>query len=116
MCTSVQALNALARGTGIWEGLPKAVRKAQLEAMATLCRELYPTFRWYLYDAHEVFSAPLTIFGPRRAVLYIGQMYLVFNAASHVRTLTTHFDHLIRHATVPASSCWDRLDDLRADL
>lgn len=75
-------------------------RIAQVEHMIKLTDELYPTVRWFLFDGLERWAAPVTIFGPQRAALYLGQMYLVLSSAEHVRTLTQHFDDLIRAATV----------------
>ncbi len=43
---------------------------------------------------------PLTIFGPLRAVIYVGEMYFVFNSTEHIRVLIEHFDGLIRAAVV----------------
>jgi hypothetical protein len=56
--------------------------------------------RWFLYDARQRYSVPLILFGPRRAVLYVGQMYVVFNSTEHVRVFTQHFDDLVKSATV----------------
>ncbi|MFM2070335.1 MAG: hypothetical protein RLZZ623_598 [Actinomycetota bacterium] len=99
-CNSLQAVESLARGEGIWRTLPAAQRIAQLEHIVELTRELYPTLRWFLFDGLERFAAPVTIFGPQRAALYLGQMYLVLTSSEHVRTLTAHFDDLIRGAVV----------------
>src|SRR3546814_8054966 len=85
---------------GIWEKLPVASRKLQLESMIALVDELYPSLRWFLYDGREHYSAPITIFGPTRAAAYIGNMYFVFNSTEHIRALTQHFDNLIRGAIV----------------
>ena len=52
------------------------IRKEQLEHMAALVEELYPTYRWFLFDGRERGSVPLTVFGPRRAALYVGDIYL----------------------------------------
>jgi len=68
--------------------------------MIELCAELYPTLRWFLFDGRERYAAPVTIFGPLRAALYLGQMYLVLTSTEHVRTLTAQFDDLIRGAVV----------------
>ena len=68
--------------------------------MIALMDELYPTFRWFLYDARDRYSVPITVFGPLRATIYIGQMYMVFNSTEHIRALTAHFDELIRAAKV----------------
>lgn len=99
-CNSVQAIEALARGEGVYRTLAPNDRIAQVEHMIQLTEELYPTVRWFLFDGLERWAAPVTIFGPQRAALYLGQMYLVLSSAEHVRTLTQHFDDLIRAATV----------------
>ncbi len=100
VCSSIQALEDFARGHGIWSGLPVESRAAQLNAMTVLLDELYPTFRWFLFDGLRRYSVPLTIFGPKRAAVYVGNMYLVFNSTEHIQTLTRHFDDLIRAAVV----------------
>ena len=48
----------------------------------------------------ERFSVPLIVFGPKRAVIYVGQMYLVFNGSEHVQLFTQHFDDLVRAAVI----------------
>ena len=68
--------------------------------MIALLDELYPRFRWFLFDGLRNFAAPYTIFGPLRAALYLGGMYFVLNSTEHVRVLTQHFDTLIRAALV----------------
>lgn len=99
-CNSMQDVESFARGSGIWRNLDQRSRVAQFDQMIDLCTELYPTFRWFLFDGRERFAAPVTIFGPLRAALYIGQMYLVLTSTEHVRTLTRQFDDLIRGAVV----------------
>lgn len=99
-CTSLQAVESFARGEGIWRALPAADRVAQMERMIQLTDELYPTLRWFLFDGLQRYAAPVTIFGPQRAALYLGQMYLVLTSTEHVRTLTRHFDDLVRGAVV----------------
>jgi transcriptional regulator with XRE-family HTH domain len=100
VCNSVQAVEGFARGEGVWRGLETSARIEQLERMVVLLDELYPSFRWFLYDSRNRFSVPLTVFGPKRAVVYMGQMYFVFNSLEHIRQLTKHFDDLIRAAVV----------------
>lgn len=100
VCSSWQQLRSLALGQDVWSTLSLADRRAQLEHMRDLVEEMYPTFRWFLYDGCERFSVPLTIFGPRRAAVYVGDMYFVFNSTEHIRVLTRHFDDLIRAAVV----------------
>ena len=46
------------------------------------------------------YSAPYTVFGPKRAAIYIGDMYVVINSTEHIRALTRHFDDLIRRAAI----------------
>lgn len=100
MCSSLQLLEGLARGEGIWRDLPWPERRQQLESMAALLEELYPTLRWFLYDGLQTYSVPFTVFGPLRASVYFGSMYFVLNAKEHVRILSRHFDQLVRDARV----------------
>lgn len=102
ICTSLQSLDSFARGEGVWATLERKSRIDQIEQMMLLTEELYPTFRWFLYDEMHRYSVPLTVFGSRRAVIYVGQGYFVFNGLEHIRTLTGHFDELIRAAVVQA--------------
>jgi transcriptional regulator with XRE-family HTH domain len=95
-------LAAFASGTGYYAGLPNTTRRAQLDHMATLCDQLYPTLRIYLFDARRVFSAPVTIFGPLLGVLYIGRDYLAFRDSVRVARLSDHFDWLVREAALSA--------------
>lgn len=99
-CNSIQAVESFARGAAVWRSLNQRLRLAQLDHMIELCTELYPTFRWFLFDGRQRYAAPVTIFGPLRAALYLGQMYMVFTSTEHVRTLTSQFDDLIKGAVV----------------
>jgi transcriptional regulator with XRE-family HTH domain len=103
VCNSVQAVEGFARGDGVWRDLEVDARIEQLERMIALSRELYPGFRWFLYDSRNRFSVPFTVFGPKRAVLYIGQAYFVFNSIEHIKYLTRHFEDLVRCAVVQPS-------------
>ena len=87
----------------MWRGLDAQARKAQLDYMAKLVEELYPSFRLFLYDQRRTYSIPYTVFGPQRAAIFVGEMYLVLNATEHIRALTRHFDNLIRNAVVSAN-------------
>lgn len=102
VCMPRHTLEIFARGLGVWSGFPAKARRQQLDHMATLIDELYPAFRLYLYDGKARFSIPYTIFGPYRAAIYVGDMYLVLNATAPIATLTRHFDNLIRAAVVNA--------------
>ena len=99
-CNSVQAIEGFARGEGLWRDLSPAVRKEQIDHLIRLVDELYPSFRWFFYDSRHRYSVPFTVFGPKRAVIYVGQMYWVFNSVEHIRVLTGHFEDLIRAAVV----------------
>ncbi len=100
VCMPLHMLEIFARGNGIWSGLAAPARKRQLDHMARLLDDLYPTFRLFLFDGKRRYSVPYTIFGSIRAAIYVGDMYLVLNATAPVRTLTRHFDNLIRAAVV----------------
>lgn len=107
ICVSREMVASLARGEGYWRGLPQAVRKAQIDHMARICRDMYPSLRLYLYDTKVVFSAPVTIFGTFLAVLYIGHYYMVLRNNRQVHALTAHFDQLIRDSDTDARAAAD---------
>ena len=69
----IQRLTNLAEGRDIWGGLQRGARQAQIEHMIQLIDELYPTFRLFLYDGLKHFCAPFTVFGPKRAAVYLGE-------------------------------------------
>ena len=98
----VHELKACADGTGYYEGLAQDVRYEQLGLLAGFCHEMFPKLRLFLFDAHQVFSAPVTVFGPKLAVIYIGQFFLAFREGQRVRSITDHFDRLVREAVVDA--------------
>lgn len=102
VCMPRHTLEIFARGLGVWSGLPDHDRKQQLHHMADLLDDLYPTFRLFFYDGRMRYSVPYTIFGHLRAAIYVGDMYLVLYATEPIRTLTRHFDNLIRAADVNA--------------
>lgn len=102
ICMSRQELEGFGRGEGRWAGLPAEARVAQLERMARLCDELYPSLRLHLFNTLTRYSVPYTIFGPLRVAIYVGQMYFVFTTTPHIRTLTRHFDELVRAAAIEA--------------
>jgi transcriptional regulator with XRE-family HTH domain len=108
-----QRLYSLAAGSGVWTGLPRGVRQAQLLHMAELIDELYPTFRLFLLDGRKTYSAPFTVFGPKRAAIYLGDMYLVINSVEQIRELTVRFDHLIRLSSIGPDRSADFIRQLR---
>jgi transcriptional regulator with XRE-family HTH domain len=107
VCMPRHTLEIFAEGRGIWSDAPASLRRRQLAHMADLVEELYPAFRLYLYDGRSHYSIPYTIFGQIRAAIYVGDMYLVLNATQPIRTLTRHFDQLIRGAEVHAHEAAD---------
>ncbi|MCI5077640.1 helix-turn-helix transcriptional regulator [Oricola sp.] len=109
ICVSRDMVESLARGEGYWKGLPRDVARRQIEGMAESCARLYPSLRVYLYDSKRVFSAPITVFGPLLAVVYVGQFYMVFRENRQVRALTQHFDQLVRESDIDARSVPDEI-------
>lgn len=100
LATSEQSFRRFAAGEGRWGRLPPAVRRDQLDYAAALAGELYPAFRFYLFDADATTSVPFTVFGSQRVAIFLGASYLVFNAADHIALFMQRFDDLIRAATV----------------
>ncbi len=115
-CSSVQGLASFARGEGLWSRLGVEARRQQIDHIAKLVDELYPTFRWFLFDGSRRYAAPVTVFGPKRAALYLGHLYLVLTSAEHVRTISRHFDSLIRDADIQPTSVTTHLQRLRRRL
>ena len=100
VCVALQALWALAAGQELWQGLSREDRVAQISHMAGLYAQAYPALRLYLYDQRDIYSAPFTVFGPKRAVLFLGHSYLVLNGSDHIRMFARRFDEMIRLAVV----------------
>ena len=109
-------VQSFAAGTGYWAGLPAPARAAQLDHLIHLMDAYYPGLRLYLYDAHQVFSAPITVFGPYQAVIYLGRNYISFRDPAHVSAISAHFDWLVRQAPLGAREVAEALRSLRAGL
>lgn len=103
-------------GTGYYEGLPSDLRRQQIDHWLDLSKALYPRMRLYLFDARQLFSAPITVFGPLLSVIYVGSNYLAFRDTQRVRAFSDHFDHLVREAKVTARGFPEHLEVLRAGL
>ena len=116
MAMPLHELETFAQGTGYYAGLPADLRRAQIDHFAALHAQLYPTLRIYLFDARRLFSAPVTIFGPLLAVVYLGRNYLAFRDTERVQAMTRHFDGLVREARVSSRYFPDHLDKLRAEI
>jgi transcriptional regulator with XRE-family HTH domain len=100
VCTSRQFVESFARGEGYWRVLPVKERRRQLDQMIAITEGNYPAYRWFLFDGRERFASPYTVFGRKRAAIYVGNMYIVFTSVEHILALTNHFDDLVRHARV----------------
>lgn len=98
----VHELIACAEGSGYYATLEPEHRIKQLSQLAKKINELFPRLRLFLFDAHNLFSAPVTIFGNSLAILYVGQCYLALREQQRVSALTDHFDGLIRGSTIDA--------------
>lgn len=116
VCSTVQSVEDFARGHSQWTEFPKAERRRALSVMIDRLEELYPTLRWFLFDRRTRYSVPLTIFGPKRAAIYIGNMYFVVNSTEHIRVLTRHFDDLIRAAVQQPRDTIEFLRTLSKDI
>lgn len=95
-------LHSFIAGVGYYAGLPRNIRAEQVEHLCDLTTALYPRLRLSLFDARRLYSAPITVFGPLLAVLYLGRNYLAFRDTERVEALTLHFDTLVREASITA--------------
>ncbi len=95
-------LTAFATASGYYEGLSAEIRHDQLQHLIQLCGQLYPSLRVCLFDARRLFSAPVTVFGPRLAVVYLGHHYMAFRDTARIEVISGHFDLLVREAAVGA--------------
>ncbi|MBT5296075.1 MAG: helix-turn-helix transcriptional regulator [Octadecabacter sp.] len=108
-------MSSFAAGSGYYEGLPADLRAAQLDHIATLHDDLYPTLRLHLFDARKLYSAPITVFGPLLAVIYLGQNYLAFRDTERVQMFTRHFDRLVREALITPRDLSKHIQYLKAE-
>ncbi|MBC7143094.1 MAG: helix-turn-helix transcriptional regulator [Rhodobacteraceae bacterium] len=108
-------VEAFVRAEGYYRDLPAGIRAEQLARLRDLYRQLYPALRIYVFDARRVFSAPVTIFGPLLAVLYLGRHYIAFRDSARVAGFSSHFDWLVREAELGAREFPDFLDRLARD-
>ena len=98
----IHEIEACAAGTAYYKDVAEGIRHEQLTFIADQCDQMFPRLRIFLFDAHRVFSSPVTIFGPNLAVVYVGQCYLAFREIERVKALSSHFDWLVREAVVDA--------------
>ncbi len=116
MAVALHEVEAFARGEGYYRGLPADVRREQIGHWRALHAQLYPVLRIYVFDARRVFSAPVTVFGPLLAVVYLGRSYIAFRDSARVASLTAHFDWLVREAEVGAREFPALLDRLESEI
>ncbi len=109
-------LEAFARAEGYYHGLSAALRLEQLDRFARIYAQLYPSLRVYVFDARRVFSAPLTVFGPLLAAVYLGRNYIVFRDSIRVDAISAHFDWLVREADIGGRDFPQLLARLRAEV
>ncbi|MBF9032593.1 helix-turn-helix domain-containing protein [Rhodobacterales bacterium HKCCE3408] len=109
-------LAALSEGSGYYFGLDADTRREQFDWFLDAYDELYPTLRVFVFDARRVFSAPLTVFGPKIAAIYLGRYNIAFRDRDRVQALTRHFDWLIRESLSSARQVPVLLKDLRGKV
>ena len=114
MAMPVHELLCFATAEGYYRDLPLEVRLAQLDRFLELSEQLYPRVRIYLFDAHQLYSSPVTIFGPLLSVLYVGQHYLAFRDSERIAAFTEHFDNLVRQANIGTRDLSDYLKSLKS--
>ncbi len=109
-------IEAFARAEGYYRGVGAEVRREQLDWLIAVYDQLYPRLRLFLFDARRVFSAPITVFGPLLAVLYLGRNYLAFRDTDRIRAFTQHFDWLVREAEIATRDVPELLKGLRRGI
>ena len=115
MAVALHEIEAFARAEGYYRGLPAEVRSGQIARLRELYRQLYPGLRIYVFDARRVFSAPVTVFGPLLAVLYLGRHYIAFRDSARVSSFSGHFDWLVRESEIGARDFGQLLAGLAAE-
>ncbi|WP_430449190.1 helix-turn-helix domain-containing protein [Rhodophyticola sp.] len=98
----IHELECFALGQGYYTGLSAQLRRQQIDWLIEVYDQVYPRLRLFIFDAHRVFSAPVTVFGPKMAVIYMGRHYVAFRDRDRVRGVTEHFDWLIRESLASA--------------
>lgn len=109
-------LKTFACGLGYFEGLGTDARREQIDWLAQAYDQLYPTLRLVLYDARRVYSAPITVFGPKLAAIYLGRYYVAFRDRDRVQAVTRNFDTLVREATMSSKDIPALLRELSAEI
>ena len=105
-------IESCAAGTGYYRGLDADIRRAQLEFLAEQSDALFPRLRLFFFDARQMHSAPVTVFGNALAIIYVGKSYLSLFERQRVQALTEHFDWLVRGCSVDARAVPTLLHDM----
>ncbi|MEM9318405.1 MAG: helix-turn-helix transcriptional regulator [Pseudomonadota bacterium] len=109
-------LAALSEGSGYYSGLSAEVRRNQFDWILAMHDQLYPTLRIFVFDARHVFSAPITVFGPKIAAIYLGRFNIAFRDRDRVQAITRHFDWLIRESSHSAREIAKLMTSLRDEI
>lgn len=115
VCTSVEVIHAFAKGEYLWGELPAAFRQRELVHMIEVYESVYPTFRWFCFDARANYFAgfPVTIFGQKYASINLGQKFLLSEDEQTISELTRQFDLLVKVAVLQPLETLALLKSLR---
>ncbi len=96
ICMPIQTLHNLAEQSGYWKGASPELCRRQLNHMAQVCDEMYPTLRLHVYDGNQSYASSFTVFGKTRVAIYVGEAYLVLTAKDEIQAFVRKFDGLVR--------------------
>lgn len=115
ICTSVENIMALANGEYLWASIPEELRQREISHMIDVYESLYPTFRWFCFDARQNYFAsfPVTVFGQKCASIYLGQKFLFTQDQATVSELTRQFDTLVKNAVLQPLETLELLKSLK---
>ena len=80
-----------------------------------LYEQLFPALRFHLFDARRPYSAPITVYGPLFAVLYLGRRCIAFSDNEWVQAFTMHFEALVLEARIPDREFPEQLRERRVE-
>ncbi|WP_420861229.1 Scr1 family TA system antitoxin-like transcriptional regulator [Algirhabdus cladophorae] len=108
-----QTFDLMVGQRGRWQGSDATIIAQQIRHIADLCEQHYPALRLHLFDAKQFFCAPFTVFGRRRASIYVGEAYISVTGSDEVRYFSKRFDQLVRQAVVTPDAVPDYLQKIR---
>ena len=112
ICIGWQQLEDFWHCRGVWSGLEPWVRDLQWQAMRDVYDQLYPRVRIQLYNARHFFSAPVTVYGAQRAVVFLGETYFSFSTREHIQAISSQVDRLVRNSEIHSHQFIDWLDQM----